>query len=75
MQAVVFVLGPGSRVRHVEKLVGAFEDICGRHAHTNGSSPAASAPKRAGAKAAPAAAALPEMRMLPREAFFAATER
>lgn len=72
-QAVVFVLGPGSRVRHVEKLVGAFGDICARHARANGSASTGALPKAG--KLAVAAAALPEVAMLPREAFFAPTER
>jgi hypothetical protein len=75
-QTVVFAMGPGTCIAHAERLGLALEDICSRQ---RGAAPGegAGAPVTHAAVGSgeAATAKLPEMRLTPREAFFASSER
>lgn len=66
VQTVVLALGPGSRMTHVRQLAAALEAIQGRSKSLN---------QRSEPPPLAAKLPLPEMRLTPRQAFFARTER
>ncbi|EIE20455.1 PLP-dependent transferase [Coccomyxa subellipsoidea C-169] len=68
-KTVVFALGPGSRMEHVRQLAAALSSIRGR---SRSPSQQRSQPPL---QSAAARSSLPEMRLTPREAFFARTAR
>ena len=78
VQTVVFALGPGSTMAHVDRLAAAMKAVASEHAPVryNGSSRSrlyAAEVQEAARESA--SCQLPMMAMTPREAFFAATEK
>lgn len=73
MQAVVFALGPGSRLAHVDRLFAAMQAICEERRDTQRAAGDQSLTDQS--LASTSAAALPKMKLTPRQAFFARTER